>query len=347
MSKPFLTDVVNLSGLVYVYNGTADPNTLVQVPTPTSGSLYSRTDGSLWENVGGGDTNWINTHASGDSDIFGDGSDGDLSVAGVTVETKTSDPYYNNLSIGAAGTYFPVSRRVFVRGTLTIAAGGLINAAGNAAVGSAGGTAGTGNTLVNGVAGGAGQAAAGAVGSSQAVQRGIPPSPHGHGGGGGAGSGGAGGLGGTITAYQTTTSGSRSALIAALAGGFAAPGIATAAIGNAAGCGGGGGGGNGVAAGGGGGGGGQQVLLIARRVITAGALPISAVGGAGAAGPGADRGGGGGGGGGNIIIVTKQYVGTALTEAIHAAGGAPGASGGGAGVIGTVGTNGRVLVLTI
>jgi len=72
------------------------------------------------------------------SGFFGDGSDGDVTiVAGTT--TLSKDMVYNNLTIQAGGILKPAGYRIFVKGTLTIAAGGSINDNGNDASGSTAG----------------------------------------------------------------------------------------------------------------------------------------------------------------------------------------------------------------
>jgi hypothetical protein len=338
---------VTLIGGTAFLGGSADPNagSGTALPSGASTGIYQRTDGSVWVNLTGAATGWLNTRAAGDSDLFGDGSGGDLSVTGTTTEAGGTDPMYDDITVGASGIYNTAGRRIFVRGTLTITSGGEVRNLGNNASGATAGTAAASYTLFGGTAGGNGGTAAGTAGTNaSASTRCISPSQHGLGGAGGAGSGGAGAAAGTQQAVATTVGGMRSAHVAMLAGFF---GGNASQLGFATGMGGGGGGGDGANAGGGGGGGGGNIMIIARRVVTAGATPFSVAGGNGAAGTATNCGGGGGGGGGTIVIVTRQYDGTALTAATHCAGGALGASGGGSGVAGSAGGNGIPLVLSI
>ena len=82
--------------------------------------------------------------------VFGDGSDGDVTISTATT-TLSRDMYYNNLTIGSAGGLNPNGYRIFVKGTLSIASGGLI--ARNGSNGGNGNTGVTGGTDVGGVAG--------------------------------------------------------------------------------------------------------------------------------------------------------------------------------------------------
>jgi hypothetical protein len=57
--------------------------------------------------------------------LFGDASDGDVTISAFT--TLSREMHYNNLTVTAAGQLKPNGNRIFVRGTLTIAAGGSID----------------------------------------------------------------------------------------------------------------------------------------------------------------------------------------------------------------------------
>ena len=61
--------------------------------------------------------------------LFGDGSDGDVTISGST--TLTRDMYYNDLTIESTGTLTTAGFRVFVKGTLQIDASGKIERNGN------------------------------------------------------------------------------------------------------------------------------------------------------------------------------------------------------------------------
>jgi hypothetical protein len=92
---------------------------------------------------------------------------------------------------------------------------------------------------------------------------------------------------------------------------------------------------------GGGGGGGAGVLVICARNIVAPAGSIRARGGNGAAGAGAEAGGGGGGAGGLILIITEN---TTLAGVCDVSGGAGGA-GAGIGMAGEAGGDGYVIAI--
>ena len=98
--------------------------------------------------------------------LFGDGSDGDVTISGST--TLTRDMYYDDLTIAATGILNTGGFRVFCKGTCLVQAGGQIIRPGNAgatgAAGGAGGAAlGTGSLGPGEGAGGAGQLANGAL----------------------------------------------------------------------------------------------------------------------------------------------------------------------------------------
>jgi hypothetical protein len=57
--------------------------------------------------------------------LFGDASDGDVTISAFT--TLSREMHYNNLTVTATGQLKPNGNRIFVRGTLTIAAGGSID----------------------------------------------------------------------------------------------------------------------------------------------------------------------------------------------------------------------------
>ena len=256
--------------------------------------------------------------------LFGDGLTGNATIVGTT--TLTAEAYYDNLTITSTGILKPAGFRIFVKGTLTIDAGGSINDDGN------NGTLGTGGaglasrqTLgAAGAAGGAGSAGGnGSVGSgsssSSLNNAGLAPTG-GKGGNGGANTGGNGG-----SATQPVQGQRWHGTTWQQQGRFS-NGTATAQFNGGSG----GGGGASSAAtctGGGGGGGAGSVWIAANKVINNGR--ISANGGNGAAGSGGagNAGGGGGGGGGNVCVGTLSYTGSGLFQALGGNGGAPLASG--------------------
>lgn len=123
----------------------------------------------------------INGSTIASGDVFGDGSDGDVTISADT--SLTTDMYYNNLTIQTTKTLNPNGFRIFVKGTLTFQGSGKIAANGNAGTaGSAGGDSIPPGTGVGGGGGGTGGAAAHATGS-------LPASEEGKDGGGGGGDG--------------------------------------------------------------------------------------------------------------------------------------------------------------
>ena len=99
----------------------------------------------------------VNSSPISNNDIYGDGSDGDVTIS---VDTSlTTDMFYDNLTINTTKTLNSNGFRVFVKGTLTFAGTGKISVAGGAggnganasgATGGAGGTAGVASYLVEG-----------------------------------------------------------------------------------------------------------------------------------------------------------------------------------------------------
>lgn len=255
--------------------------------------------------------------------IYGDGSDGDVSISGGTT-TLSRDMFYNTLTVTGTGILKTARYRVYAKTAIVVEASGSINDDGNAASGSTQGGALTATILGGAQAGRVGGTGAGTAGAN------ITNTFGGAGGAGGAGSGGAGGAGGTATVPGASFGHIRTVpqvVVGALV-------YASGQTQYTAGVGGGSGGGNGSANGGGGGGGGGNMVLVAKSITNSGT--ISARGGAGGAGAASNCGGGGGGGGGVILITTGSYTGTAPSVT----GGAGGASGGGTGVAGSAGSTG-------
>lgn len=262
--------------------------------------------------------------------MFGDGSDGSLSTTLSNI-TLTADTYYNNLTVNNGHAINTDGYRVFVAGTLTMGATGLIQNNGNAAAVSTAGAATSNNTLGIGTAGGNGGTAAGSAGTNGTTNCGSA------GGAGGSGSGGAGAAAGTVTAPTAAQGGIKvpANIVSAIAGVLAGASTGTKFNG---GSGGGGGGGDGTA--GGGGGGGAGVCMVAARIVS-GTGTIRARGGVGGNAAGGNRGGGGGGGGGTAILVTLSSS-SSLT--VSALGGAHGTKQG-TGVDGSDGSTGTTYVL--
>jgi hypothetical protein len=226
--------------------------------------------------------------------LFGDGSDGDVTITGPT--TLTRDMYYHDLTINAGQTLNPGGFRIFVSGNLTFDAGGGASISRNGP----GGCSGTGcesTSLAAGTLGG--------TAGSASLRNSL-------GGSGGSGTG----FFGDTTLPPTATSGGRGVFRSA-----------TQAIsgrsldGSLVNGGGGGGFGtiNGAITGSGGGGGGVVVVTARTIVFNGSEALISAAGGTGA------NTGGGGGGGGVVIVITTTPQPAGLN--ISAIGG--GGSGGG------------------
>jgi hypothetical protein len=253
--------------------------------------------------------------------LYGNGSDGNVTVSGTT--TLTGDAYYNNLEV--TGTLNTANFRVFVAGTLsgngTIACNG-----GSVANASAGGNAVTSQVYLaagNGAAG-----ATGAGGTATAVAQKLG----GNGGAGGAGSTGAAGGAQTGTANVAAAGGTNlyQDVLAFMRG--QPVGSSTTRL--SGGAGGGGGGGDGTNAGAGGGAGGGSVFVAARAVTFTGS--VTATGGNGGTRTTGNVGGGGGGGGGVVVVVTGSNT---QTFTVSVAGGTAG-NGNGTGTAGANGTAG-------
>lgn len=261
--------------------------------------------------------------------IFGDGSDGDV-VLGAGTTTLTRDMYYADLTVPNGATLATAGYRVFVAGTLTVGATGVIDNSGQAASGATQGLGTTAGTCGAGFQGGAGRVSSAGVGNAAT---GATTALGGAGGAGGAGGVNAGGAAGAATAPTATNGGWRH-LAAAL--GRTADGT----LWSGGGGGGGGGSDNGAANSGGGGGGGGVMIIWARIVSNAGT--IRANGGAGGnAAAGVNLGGGGGGGGGAVFIVHREAEGGTLGT-VTASGGAGGT---GSTANGAAGSAGRVLTM--
>lgn len=265
--------------------------------------------------------------------VFGDGSDSDVVI---TVNTSlTRDMFYRNLTVSGVGTVLdPTNFRIFVSGTLTIAASCKI---GPSAFSATDGTLKGCAAFVTGGSGGA----VGTNGNNTTSSLGATA-----GAGGTDGAGHAGGTAGTATA-PTAGKGSPRALIQW--GGHILGIAAGASLWTPISGGGSGGGGGGAAAsvGGFGGDGGPVTFIAARAIVLAAASNILANGNAGGTATGSNAGGGGGGGGGCLLLAygSKALSGggsPVFSAATNCAGGAGGAKVG-TGVVGSTGSNGTVV----
>lgn len=313
-TKAATTDLIDNAG--DSLTGTAD-NTLGKLAKGTAlqvRRMNAAANAEEWATVGAG------------SALFGDGSDGNLTVSGTT--TITTDKNYDTLIVQSGGILIVAGARVRCKTLCQVDAGGIIHADGGA--GAAAGTAGT--ATAQGMlglpsAGGAGGTAAGSAGVTVASGSG------GAGGAGGLGASGAGGAAGSFSSllgnFGTTGRGVEFVML----GHVYVNGFVASAKGGA---GGGGGGGDGTAGGGGGAGGGV-FTLAAKSLTNAGS--IRANGGAGGSPAAGNRGGGGGGGGGwiGLIYNTKSGAGTITCT------GGTGGTKQGTGVNGTNGSDGTVM----
>jgi len=279
--------------------------------------------------------------------LFGDGSDGDVTVS--TTVTLARDMVYRNLTITGTGRLKTNSSRVFVSGVCTVQSGGSIDADGDAA---STGTQGTGGaSLGRGGPGGNGGTGASGAGSAGGAASGFRY---------GAGAGGAGGAGGGPGGAGGAGGGTPNALSDAQFGpaGFRTLPTAfspnsqwiylssTGALTGASGGGGGGASNDSTANGAGGGAGGGILFLAARTIVNNGR--ISANGGTGGTrsdiSGGANKAGGGGGGGGGLAIVHTLALTGNQPQANGGAGGNVVALGG-TGTNGSAGTNGTAVVV--
>ena len=255
---------------------------------------------------------WVNFgRSSAGSGIYGDASDGDVTL-GAGTTTLTRDMYYDDLTVPNGATLAAAGFRIFVAGLLTVGATGVISNDGQSASGATQGLGTTAGTTGAGFQGGAGRVSSAGVGNAGT---GATTALGEAGGTGGAGGANAGGAGGTATDPTAGNGGWRH--IAAALGRTADGTLWSGGTG-----GGGGGSDNGAANSGGGGGGGGVLIIFARRVSNAGTIRANG-GSGGNSDAGVNLGGGAGGGGGAVFVVHREAVGGTLGT-VTANGGAGG-----------------------
>ena len=280
---------------------------------------------------------------------FGDGSDGNGNITGGTT-TLTREWHYNNLTITGTGILNPRGHRIFVKGVLTINAGGSINDDGVAGgTGVSGGTAlsnlSTASLGAGSGAGGAGRTTTGAglagATSSNCSTNNVAAQPI----------GGVGGgvsapvvAGGTAGAAPVPTISQKWNSLASIWSGRLYNGSSTFNGGS-----GGGGGGcdltGGTGTSGNGGSGGGIVHIGAKTVANAGSITANGgAGGNGVATGTASAGAGAGGGGGLVTLITTT---TASFGTVTANAGAVGTGAGVAPTAATVGQPGSVAILVL
>lgn len=255
---------------------------------------------------------------------FGMGSDGDVTVSATT--TLARDMFYDNLTVTSTGIIKTDGYRIYVKGTLTVDAGGIIQHDGQSAT-TRTGAQGAWTGLDSSTFGGGAGANGGNFGNGSNATTSV-----GNWGGGSGGNGGTGTFnGGTGAVPTVTVRRPRSTFSVANAYSF------QSSWGTYTGGGGGGGGAGPSGAYGGGGGGGGGVLHVCANTLTNNGT-IRAIGGNGANSQGGNGSGGGGGGGGVLMVsyLTKTGTGT-----LSVAGG-NGGNGSGTGTAGAAGTAGSV-----
>lgn len=235
--------------------------------------------------------------AAANNDVYGDGSDGDITVTSgafssgpITSNALTRDAYFNNLTINNTFTLNPNGYRIFVKGTLTTVGTGKVARNGNnGTVGDAGGGAIGGLGGGGGAGGGNGGAGGLIVVVAKSIVSGSATSIQALGG--NAGAGGAGGIGGNGNVGSGGVGGAAGAGGAALSAGSISGAVA------------------GVA-GSAGGSGGASSAGVAGTVGTNGGDLTNAIGSAGVAGSVGGLGGGGAAGGaaGTAGTVTNPAV---------------------------------------
>jgi len=312
-----------------------------QIAAHAIGAKHRWTLNKLLQGAGAGaDPTEIDVSGGGGLGIFGDGSDGDVTIADDTDLAR--DMFYNSLTVNVTKTLNPKGYRIFVKETLTnngvissVGGDGGNGGDGSAGVGGAAGAAGAVSggsgslgSGVNGKVGAVGQGgnsngSEGTIGANQST-----PSLGGNGSGGGNGgdttlpiahAGGLGAAGGTV-AGPTTKDGFKTLpwiiilkelestikkVLGGASGGSAGSGANASAASQSAS---GGGGGSGASGG--------VIVICAKTIINNGI--ITCAGGKGgdaglswraaAGNQGAGGSGGGGGGGGGVLIIVYNTV---------------------------------------
>ena len=291
------------------------------VPKGTNTGDFLKDDGT-WAAAGG---------ATAAAALFGDGSDGDVTIAGDT--SLSRDMLYDNLTIDATKRLDTQGFRVFIKGILTnngtISNNGGDGSIGGASVGAKGVGAGKASSTPNGGDGGDGKDTPENGDTAENLTNSIYAA--GVGGRGGDGSLNSGGNGETPSANVLGSNFKTSISITSYVG---------ATLLSVSGGGGGGSGGAGALAGGGGGGGGGITFIASKEIDNNGVIECN--GGSGGNGAIGDNCGGGGGGAGGLVVLIYN---TAAWTTEQALGGAAG-TGSGTGDNGVAGASGAVIKLS-
>jgi hypothetical protein len=317
-----------LEEFVDAINGAVVTSSPVNITVQADSSLLDALD-EFMASIG-----WMpGTRSIGDLGWFGTGIDGALVFDGVStvlgivpagnVYVMDNDIFASNLTVDAGVRLVTAGYRIYVAGTLTIAATGFVDNSGTNAVGQTNGVGGAAANLLGGGDGGDT-----IVTSKEGVAVAFYPTRN-------VGPG-AGGAGGDDGAFLGQPGGTAIPQI-----GFGTYMIGTMALGDSVsgGAGGGGAGSSDGAPGAGGGGGG--VVLISAQHIVASANAILAKGGDGANGTSVSAGGGGGGGGGAVIIITNDPA----APVVDVAGGSGGTATG-TGTPGVAGSDGVLIAIS-
>jgi hypothetical protein len=321
MTSFFRRSGTNLTDVLRV---TADPAAEANVVKVYSKIAYGITQ--LFARVSDGTVYQITPTAAGSTvkGIYGDGSDGALTVVGTV--TMTRDMYFTALTVPAGATLITAGYRVFAKTSIVVE--GTIHNNGSNGSGATGGASGASGSLRSGGSGGTSTVSgAGSGGASQQ----LPSNYTGTAGAGGSSSTGGGGVAGS-RAFLSASNLSDPRYSMVMSVGWT---LAQGSNAVSAGPGGGSGRGNGAVAGGGGGGGGGLVTLCS-PIIDNSIGAIQARGGSGASTAAVNCGGGGGGAGGIVYLVTDSYVGTLPDVSGGAAGAGTGATPAQAGTAGLV-----------
>ena len=285
--------------------------------------------------------------------LLGTGEDGDVTISGTT--TLARNTFYNNLTITGTGVLRPVGFSVYVKGTLTIDPGGVIDriggdggGGGNTGTAGAAGAAVTQNEFGGSTAGGAG--AAGTTGAGvQAVN--VPgatayTSVQ-------AGSGGFGGNGASAGGIRRNGSSSTyrpNNMIPFFPGYLSGTSVKTASQSAPGGSSGGGSGAQSGGGGGGGGSGGGGLIIFCDSLDNQGTISVAGGNGGNGGSPTTGNCGGGGGGGGGtggaIFIICKRVInlGTLNIDGGSGGTGGSGSGGGTSGESGLAGSSGKYRV---
>lgn len=285
--------------------------------------------------------------------LLGTGEDGDVIISGTT--TLARNTFYNNLTITGTGILRPAGFSVYVKGTLTINPGGVIDRlggdGGNGGNTGAAGTAGaavTQNEFGSSTAGSAGAVGTTGAGAQAANVSGSTSYISAQAGSGGFGGNGAsaGGIrrNGSSTTYRPNNT------IPFFPGYLYAASVKTASQSAPGGASGGGSGSNNGGGGGGGGSGGGGLIIFCDSLDNQGTISVAGGNGGNGGSPTTGNCGGGGGGGGGtggaifIICKTVTNLGTLNISGGTGGAGGSGSGGGSAGEAGTAGTAGKYRV---